>query len=287
MTASKALTGSRVLITGASRGIGQTIAERAAADGARVALLAKTAEPHPKLPGTLREAATAVEQAGGEALPIVCDIREEAQVDAAVAQTVAAFGGIDVCINNASAIHLAGTLDTPVKRFDLMHQVNARGTWMVSRACLPHLLQAEAPQILSLAPPPTLEPTWWGWAGAYTLAKMGMSFVTLALSAEFAGRVAVNALWPMTLIATAAVRMIPGVDPGTGRTPAIVADAAHAILTGGMNGPDGTPPNGRFFTDEEVLRARGVDDFTGYAVDASKSLTPDFWVPGAKPPMVG
>jgi citronellol/citronellal dehydrogenase len=165
-----------------------------------------------------------------------------------------------------------------------MHQVNARATWMVSRACLPHLLKAEAPHILTLAPPPTLAPDWWGWAGAYTLAKMGMSFVTLALAAEFAGRVAVNALWPQTLIATAAVRMIPGVDPGTGRTPAIVADAAQAILAGGMDGPDGTPPSGRFFIDEEVLHAQGVDDLTGYAVDPAKPLTLDFWVPGATPP---
>lgn len=282
MADSASLAGRRLLITGASRGIGLAIAERAAADGARIALVAKTDTPHPKLPGTVHDAARAVEAAGGEALPLVCDIREEAAVDQAVRRTVEAFGGIDILINNASAIYLASTLDTPVKRFDLMHQVNARATWMVSRACLPHLLKAEAPHILALAPPPTLEPRWWGWAGAYTLAKMGMSFVTLALAAEFQGKVAINGLWPRTLIATAAMQMIPGVDPKAGRHPAIVADAAHAIVTTG-----GAAPTGQFLIDEDVLRARGERDFDRYAVAPGHDLMPDFWVPGATPPRVG
>src|SRR5690606_18008578 len=196
------LSGKTLFITGASRGIGLAIALRAARDGANVAIAAKSAVPNPKLPGTIHTAAGAVEAAGGRALALQCDIREEAQVQAAVAKTVEAFGGIDILVNNASAIWLRGTLDTPMKRFDLMQQVNARGTFLCAQACLPHLLQAPNPHILTLAPPPSLDPKWWAPHTGYTLAKMGMSFVTLGLAAEFADRgIAINALWPRTLIA--------------------------------------------------------------------------------------
>ena len=269
------LAGKTLFITGASRGIGLAIAVRAARDGANVVIAAKSEVPNPKLPGTIHSAAAEVEAAGGKALALRCDIREEEQVRAAVAQAVERFGGIDVLVNNASAIWLRGTLDTPMKRFDLMQQVNARGSFLCAQACLPHLLQAANPHILTLAPPPNLDPKWWAPHTGYTLAKMGMSFVTLGLAAEFGPRgVAVNALWPRTVIATDALRMIPGAEIDRCRTPAIVADAAHAILT--------TPARevtGRFLIDEEVLRAAGVDDFARYAVDPSKPLLPDLFLP--------
>ncbi|PJJ96426.1 short chain dehydrogenase [Lysobacteraceae bacterium NML91-0213] len=268
------LAGKTLFITGASRGIGLAIAERAARDGANVAIAAKSDVPNPRLPGTIHTAARAVTAAGGQALALKCDIREEEQVRAAVAATVDAFGGIDILVNNASAIWLRGTLDTPMKRFDLMQQVNARGSFLCAQACLPHLLEAPNPHILTLAPPPSLDPKWWGPHTGYTLAKMGMSFVTLGLAAEFGPRgVAVNALWPRTIIATDALNMIPGVDTAGARTPAIMADAAHAVLTRQAAGF-----SGRFLIDEDVLREAGVEDFAAYAVDPSKPLYPDLFL---------
>jgi citronellol/citronellal dehydrogenase len=268
------LRGKTLFITGASRGIGLAIALRAARDGANVAVAAKSAVANPKLPGTIHTAALAIEQAGGRALAIQCDIREEEQVRAAIAATVDTFGGIDILVNNASAIWLRGALDTPMKRFDLMQQVNARGTFLCSQACLPHLLKSANPHILTLAPPPNLDPKWWAPHTGYTLAKMGMSFVTLGLAAEFGPQgVAVNALWPRTVIATDAINMIPGVEIAQCRTPEIVADAAHAILV--------TPSRelcGRFVIDEDILRERGVSDFSRYAVDATRIPLPDLFL---------
>ncbi len=268
------LAGKTLLITGASRGIGLAIALRAARDGANVAIAAKSAVPNPKLPGTIHTAAAEIEAAGGRALAIQCDIREEAEVRAAVAATVEAFGGIDILVNNASAIWLRGALDTPIKRFDLMQQVNARGSFLCAQACLPQLLQAPNPHILTLAPPPSLEPKWWGAHTGYTLAKMGMSFVTLGLAAEFGPRgVAVNALWPRTVIATDAINMIPGVDARNCRRPQIVADAAHAVLV-----RDARDFAGNFLIDEDVLRAAGVADFDQYAVEPGQPLLPDLFL---------
>jgi citronellol/citronellal dehydrogenase len=268
------LRGKTVFITGASRGIGRAIALRAARDGANVAIAAKSSVPNPKLSGTIHSVAAEVEAAGGRGLPIKCDIREEDEVRAAVAATLECFGGLDILVNNASAIWLRGTLETPMKRFDLMQQVNARGSFLCAQVCLPHLLKSENPHILTLAPPPNLDPKWWAPHTAYSLAKMGMSFVTLGLSAEFGAQgVAVNALWPRSIIATDALNMIPGIDVARCRTPQIVADAAHAILV--------TPAselNGRFLIDEDILRARGVVDFTHYAVDPAQPLLPDLYV---------
>ena len=273
------LRGKTLFITGASRGIGLAIALRAARDGANIVIAAKSNVANPKLPGTIHSAAEAVEQEGGQALAIRCDIREEEQVHAAVAQTVERFGGIDILVNNASAIWLQGALETPMKRFDLMNQVNARGTFLCSQACLPHLLKADNPHILTLAPPPNLNPAWWAPHTGYTLAKMGMSFVTLGLAAEFRDRgVAVNALWPRTVIATDALKMIPGVDVARCRTPEILADAAHAILT--------TPSRertGQFLIDDEVLSAAGVHLFGQYAVDPDQELLPDLFLDEALP----
>lgn len=268
------LAGKTLFITGASRGIGLAIALRAARDGANVAIAAKSAVPNPKLPGTIHSAAAAVEQAGGSALALKCDIRDEEQVRAAVAATVDAFGGIDILVNNASAIWLRGVLDTPMKRFDLMQQVNARGSFLCAQACLPHLLDAANPHILTLCPPPSLDPKWWGPHTGYTLAKMGMSFVTLGLAAEFGPRgVAVNALWPRTLISTDAMNMIPGVSAANGRSPEIVADAAHAVLVRPAAGF-----HGHFLIDDEVLAQAGVTDLSGYAVDPSAPLLPDLFL---------
>ena len=268
------LQGKTLFITGASRGIGLAIALRAARDGANIAIAAKSDVPNPKLPGTIHSAAAAIEAAGGAALAIKCDIREDDQVHAAVEQTAQCFGGIDILVNNASAIWLRGALDTPMKRFDLMQQVNARGTFICAQACLPHLLRAANPHILTLAPPPTLDPKWWAPHTGYTLAKMGMSFVTLGLAGEFGARgVAVNALWPRTLIATDALNMIPGVSAANGRKPDIMADAAHAILTRSAR-----ELNGRFLIDEDVLRETGVDDFGRYAVAPGAPLLPDLFL---------
>ena len=268
------LAGKTLFITGASRGIGLAIALRAARDGANVAIAAKSAVPNPKLPGTIHSAAKAVEEAGGRALALKCDIREEDEVKAAVARTVETFGGLDILVNNASAIWLRGALDTPMKRFDLMQQVNARGSFLCAQACLPHLLSAPNPHILTLAPPPSLDPKWWGPHTGYTLAKMGMSFVTLGLAAEFGSQgVAVNALWPRTLIATEALNMIPGVEAANGRRPEIMADAAHAVLVQPAAGF-----SGRFLIDDEVLAQAGVTDLSGYAVDPSQPLLPDLFL---------
>jgi citronellol/citronellal dehydrogenase len=268
------LNGKTLFITGASRGIGLAIALRAARDGANVAIAAKSTVPNPKLPGTIHEAAQAVDAAGGCGLALKCDTREEDEVKAAVAATVDAFGGIDILVNNASAIWLRGTLDTPMKRFDLMQQVNARGSFLCAQACLPYLLQAANPHILTLAPPPSLDAKWWAPHTGYTLAKMGMSFVTLGLAAEFGPRgVAVNALWPRTLIATDALNMIPGVSAANGRKPAIMADAAHAILV-----RDAKQYSGNFFIDDEVLVEAGIIDLSVYAVDSSQPLLPDLFL---------
>ncbi|HOZ23637.1 MAG TPA: NAD(P)-dependent oxidoreductase [Thermomonas sp.] len=268
------LSGKTLFITGASRGIGLAIALRAARDGANVAIAAKSDVANPKLPGTIHSAAQAVNDAGGRGLALKCDIREEDQVRASMAATVDAFGGIDILVNNASAIWLRGTLDTPMKRFDLMQQVNSRGSFLCAQACLPYLLEAPNPHILTLCPPPSLDPKWWAPHTGYTLAKMGMSFVTLGLAAEFGPRgVAVNALWPRTLIATDALNMIPGVQAGNGRSPAIMGDAAHAVLV-----RDARTTSGRFFIDDEVLAETGVTDLSGYAIDPSLPLLPDLFL---------
>ncbi len=268
------LQGKTLFITGASRGIGLAIALRAAQDGANIAIAAKSAVPNPRLPGTIHSAAEAVRAAGGQALALRCDIRDEDQVRAAVAATVDAFGGIDILVNNASAIWLRGTLDTRMKRFDLMQQVNARGSFLCAQACLPHLLQAPNPHVLTLAPPPSLDPKWWGPHTGYTLAKMGMSLVTLGLAAEFGPQgVAVNALWPRTIIATDAINMIPGVDAAGCRRPQVVADAAHAVLVRAATGF-----HGHFLIDEDVLAEAGVNDLTGYAMDPSQPLLPDLFL---------
>jgi citronellol/citronellal dehydrogenase len=268
------LSGKTLFITGASRGIGLAIALRAARDGANIAIAAKSSVPNPRLPGTIHSAAAAVEAAGGKALAIKCDIREEDEVKAAVAATAEAFGGIDILVNNASAIWLAGALDTPMKRFDLMQQVNARGSFLCAQACLPFLLKSANPHILTLAPPPSLAPKWWAPHTGYTLAKMGMSFVTLGLAGEFGPQgVAVNALWPRTIVATDALNMIPGVDVQRCRKPGIVADAVHAVLTREAKGF-----SGQFLIDEDVLREAGVTDFAPYAVDPSQPLLPDLFL---------
>jgi citronellol/citronellal dehydrogenase len=269
------LKGKTLFITGASRGIGKAIALRAAADGANVAIAAKTAEPHPKLPGTIHEAAAEVVAAGGKALPLQVDIRDEAQVQRAVEQTVATFGGIDILVNNASAINLTGTLETPMKRFDLMWGVNARGTFACSQACIPHLRRAANPHILTLSPPVNLDPRWFQLHTAYTISKYGMSLCVLGMAAEFAADgIAVNALWPRTVIATAALAMLGGITPPEScRKPEIMADAAHAILTRDSRGA-----SGNFYIDEDVLRETGVTDFDRYAVMPGKRLHLDLFL---------
>lgn len=270
------LKGKTLFITGASRGIGLAIALRAARDGANVAIAAKTTEAHPKLPGTIHTAAAEVEKAGGRALACVVDVRDEGQVAAAVARTVAAFGGIDVLVNNASAISLTGTLATPMKRFDLMLGINTRGTYACSQACLPHLMKAENPHILNLSPPLNLAPRWFGPHVAYSISKYGMSLCVLGMAEELRPhRVAVNALWPRTVIATAAVQNLLGGDLAIrgSRTPEIVADAAYAILTR----PSGAC-TGNFFLDEDVLAAEGVTDFSRYQVVPGAELIPDFFL---------
>lgn len=273
------LKGKTLFISGGSRGIGLAIALRAAQDGANVTIAAKTADPHPRLPGTIYSAAEEIEQAGGKALPVLCDIREEQQISDAVAKTVATFGGIDICINNASAIGLTDTLSTDMKRFDLMHQVNTRGTFLVSKMCIPHLNLAENPHILNLAPPLDMQAKWFRNHVAYTMAKFGMSMCTLGMSAEFAkDGIAVNSLWPLTAIDTAAVRNLLGGETmaAMSRSPAIMADAAHAVLT-----RPARECTGNFFIDEEVLRAEGVTDFSIYAPEATGPLAADFFVPDA------
>lgn len=256
------LQGKTLFISGASRGIGLAIGVRAARDGANVALIAKTAEPHPKLEGTIYTAAEAIEAAGGQALPIVGDIRDEASVAGAVAETVERFGGIDACVNNASAINLSGILDLPIKRYDLMQSINARGTFLVSQACLPHLLEAENPHVLTLSPPLNLNPRWFGHHVAYTIAKYGMSMVALGIAEEFRDRgVASNALWPRTIIATAAVQNLLGGDAAMARSrrPEIMADAAHAVLT-----RPSREATANFYIDDEVLAEEGITDLSPY-----------------------
>jgi len=268
------LKGKTLFITGASRGIGKAIALRAAADGANVALAAKTSDVHPKLPGTIHSAAREVEEAGGKALPLQIDIRFEEQIAAGAAKAAEAFGGIDILVNNASAISLTGTLQTPMKRFDLMHGVNVRGTFAASQAVLPYLLKGSNPHILNLSPPLSLDPKWFRNHCAYTMAKYGMSLCVLGMAEEFreAG-VAVNALWPRTVIATAAISMLGGVEERFCRKPEIVADAARAILT-----RDSRSCTGNFFLDEEVLATEGVTDFSRYAVHPGSPLLPDLFL---------
>ena len=271
------LQGKTLFITGASRGIGLAIALRAARDGANVAVVAKTAEPHPRLPGTIYSAAEEIEAAGGKALPVVCDIRDEDQVKDAVAKTVDRFGGIDVCVNNASAISLTGILETDMKRFDLMHQINARGTFMVSKYCVPHLQQAENPHILMLSPPLDMKTKWFAPHTAYSMAKFGMSMVVLGLAGELKAKgIAVNALWPRTTIATAAVRNLLGGDAlmQASRTPDIMGDAARAILT-----RPSRDFSGNFCIDDTLLFEAGERDFDKYRVDPSVDLQQDFFVP--------
>lgn len=269
------LHGKTLFITGASRGIGKAIALRAARDGARIVVVAKTAAPHPRLPGTIHSAVEEITAAGGEAIAVQTDIREESQIERAVQAAVERFGGIDVLVNNASAIYLAGTAETPVKRLDLMWQVNARGTFLCSRHCLPWLQRAENPHILTMAPPIDLDPRWLAPHAAYTVSKYGMSLFTLALAEEQRPHgVAANCLWPRTVIATAALAMLGGRIPEEScRRPEIVADAAHAILT-----RPARECTGRLLIDEEVLREAGVEDFEEYAVRPGAPLASDLFV---------
>jgi citronellol/citronellal dehydrogenase len=263
-----------LFITGASRGIGKAIALRAARDGANVVIAAKTAEPHPKLPGTIFTAAAEIEAAGGKALPLMVDVRNEDEVLAAVAKAVEAFGGIDVLVNNASAISLTGTLTTPMKRYDLMHQINLRGTYLCSQACLPQLLKASNPHVLNLSPPLNMNPRWFRNHVAYTMAKYGMSMCVLGMAEEFRGKVAFNALWPRTAIATAAIEMLGGeAMMKRSRTPEIMADAAHAILV-----RPHAECTGNFFIDDEVLTEEGVTDLRQYAVDPEIEPMLDFFL---------
>ncbi|MBM3846403.1 MAG: NAD(P)-dependent oxidoreductase [Verrucomicrobia bacterium] len=271
------LRGKTIFITGASRGIGLAIALRAARDGANIAVVAKTAEPHPKLPGTVFSACDEIERAGGKALACVTDIRCEDQVVAAVERTVQTFGGIDVLVNNASAIQLTPTPETPMKRFDLMHQVNTRGTFLCSQACHPHLARAANPHILNISPPLSLAPRWFGPHVAYSIAKYGMSLCVLGMAEEFkGGGIAVNALWPRTIIATAAVQNLLGGDAAIrrARRPGIMGDAAHAVLT-----KPSREFTGRFLIDEDFLRTEGVTDFSSYLIVAGAEPLPDFFLP--------
>jgi citronellol/citronellal dehydrogenase len=277
------LEGKTLFISGGSRGIGLAIALRAARDGANVVIAAKTAEPHPKLPGTIYSAAEEIEQAGGKALPVLCDIRHEEQVEAAVKQAVAKFGGIDALINNASAISLTGTLATDMKRYDLMNGINTRGTYLCGRTCIPHLKKAANPHILTLSPPLDMQARWFAPNVAYAIAKFGMSMCTLGWSEELRkDGIAANSLWPRTTIATAAVQMIGG-DPlvKRSRTAEIMADAAYVILN--LPSRDFT---GNFCIDDLVLSAAGVKDFAKYAAvpgTANADLAPDFFVPDGLP----
>jgi citronellol/citronellal dehydrogenase len=277
------LKGKTLFITGGSRGIGLAIAVRAAQDGANVAIAAKTAEPHPKLPGTVFTAAEEIEKAGGKALPLVCDIRFEEQVQAAVQKTVDTFGGLDICVNNASAIQLTGTLQTDMKRYDLMNGINARGTFLTGRTCIPHLKKAANPHILNLSPPLDMKAKWFAPHVAYSMAKYGMSLCTLGWAEEFRkDGIATNSLWPRTTIATAAVRMLGG-DPflNKSRTAEIMADAAHVILT--KNAREFT---GNFCIDDLVLHDAGVRDFSKYAAvpgTLDKDMLPDFFLPDDTP----
>ena len=263
-----------IFVSGASRGIGLSIAVRAAQDGANVAIASKTAEPHPKLPGTIYTAAEEVEAAGGRALPIVCDVRDEKQIQAAVEQTVSTFSGIDALVLNASALSLEGTLDIPTKRFDLMAAINQRGTFLTGRACLPHLFKAENPHILTISPPLDFEDHWWGRHLGWTMMKYSMSLCVHGWAQEFKEQgVAANALWPRTTISTAATKWLGEEVFKCSRKPEIMADAAHWIL----NQPS-RECSGNFFIDEAVLRDSGVEDFDVYANDPSSPLFLDLLV---------
>src|SRR6201996_8808095 len=279
------LKGKTLFVSGGSRGIGLAIALRAARDGANVAIAAKTAEPHPRLQGTIYTAADEIRAAGGAALPVLCDIRDEAQVMAAVDKTVAEFGGIDICVNNASAISLTDSQATDMKRFDLMMDINTRGTFMVSKYCIPHLKKADNPHILMLSPPLDMKQKWFEHSTAYTMAKFGMSLCVLGLSGELGSAgIAVNALWPRTTIATAAVGNLLGGDAmmRASRTPEIIADAAHMIFI-----RPAREFTGHFCIDDKVLYASGVRDFEKYRVDPSATLMSDFFVPDDDVPPPG
>ncbi|MBI1331079.1 MAG: SDR family NAD(P)-dependent oxidoreductase [Alphaproteobacteria bacterium] len=276
------LKGKTLFITGASRGIGLAIALRAARDGANIAIAAKTAEPHPKLPGTIYSAAEEIKKAGGTALPLLCDIRFEEQVADAVEKTVSRFGGIDICVNNASAIQLTGTLQTDMKRYDLMNGINARGTYLVSRTCIPHLKKAANPHVLMLSPPLDMNPKWFRGHTAYTMAKYGMSMCVLGMAAEFEDDgIAFNALWPRTGVATAAIKNALAGEEGMRhcRTPEILADAAHLVFA-----QDARAFTGNFLIDDTFLADHGVTDFDKYRVDPTADLMPDFFVPDWIPP---
>lgn len=268
------LNGRTLFITGASRGIGLAIAVRAAKDGANVVVAAKTADPHPKLEGTIYSAAEQIEAAGGKALPLVVDVRSEEAVQESVRKAADHFGGIDICINNASAISLTGTLETDMKRFDLMHQINSRGTFLASKACIPYLLKSENPHMLMISPPLDMAPRWFAPHVAYTMAKFGMSMCVLGMAEEFRGRIGVNALWPHTPIATAAIsnRIGFGATSET-RTPEIMADAAYAIFQ-----KRGADFGGHFLLDDLFLIGEGVTDFSGYRVDPTQPLRIDLFV---------
>jgi citronellol/citronellal dehydrogenase len=275
------LAGKTLFITGASRGIGLAIALRAARDGANIAIAAKTAEPHKHLPGTIYSAAKDIEAAGGQALPLIVDVRDEANVLEAVEQTAQRFGGIDICVNNASAISLTGTEATDMKRYDLMHQINARGTFLTSKACIPHLKRAANPHVLMLSPPLDMSPRWFGTHVAYTMAKFGMSMCVLGMAEEFRpDGIAFNALWPRTGIATAAIKFALAGDEGLRqcRTVEIMADAAHAIFE-----KPARAFSGNFLIDDSFLYAEGVRDFEPYRVDPTWPLMPDFFVPADLP----
>jgi len=279
------LKGKTLFITGASRGIGLAIALRAARDGANVAIAAKTAEPHPKLPGTIYTAAEEIEAAGGKALPLIVDVRFEDQVQAAVDKTVATFGGLDICVNNASAIQITGTLQTDMKRYDLMHQINTRGTFLTSKLCIPELKKSANPHVLNLSPPLDMAAKWFEHSTAYTMAKFGMSMCVLGMAAEFKeDGIAFNALWPRTGIATAAIRNALAGDEGMlqCRTPEIMADAAYTILT-----KDARSFTGNFCIDDTLLWEAGERDFDKYRVDPTKDLMLDFFVPDDMPPPEG
>jgi citronellol/citronellal dehydrogenase len=275
------LQGKTLFITGASRGIGLAIGLRAARDGANVVVAAKTAEPHKHLPGTIYSAAEEIEKAGGKALPLLVDVRDEASVLSAVDQAVEAFGGIDICVNNASAISLTGTLYTEMKRYDLMHQVNGRGTYLVSKACIPHLKRASNPHVLNLSPPLDMSPKWFGNHVAYTMAKYNMSMCALGMAEEFRDDgIAFNCLWPRTGIATAAIQFALAGDAGLRmcRTPDIMADAAWTIFNRAAKSC-----TGQFFIDDLVLAESGETDFDKYRVDPTQPLMPDFFVPDDTP----
>ncbi len=278
------LEGKTLFITGASRGIGLAIALAAAREGANIAVAAKTDTPHPKLPGTIHTAAAEIEAAGGRALPLVVDVRDEEAVKTAIDKTAAAFGGLDIVVNNASAIQLTPVAQTDMRRFDLMHQINTRGTFMVSKYAIPHLLAAENPHILTLSPPLDMKEKWFAGRTGYSIAKFGMSLVVLGLAGELRGKVAVNALWPRTTIATAAVKNLLGGDAlmRMSRTPEILADAAARIFA-----KPAASFTGQFLIDDTFLAAEGVIDFDRYRADPSQPLQVDFFVPDDMPPPQG